>query len=68
MPRAGGPEGESLPAKLAMSVVTGMASAVGGAIANYIIDQIFPPDVPSYFDKIYQRMSELMGRVFSRIR
>lgn len=62
MPRAGGPEGESLPAKLAMSVVTGMASAVGGAIANYIIGQIFPPDVPSYFDKVYQKMSELIGQ------
>ena len=62
MPMAGGPEGESLPAKLAMSVVTGMASAVGGAIANYIIGQIFPPDVPSYFDKVYQKMSELIGQ------
>lgn len=62
MPRAGGPDGESLPAKLAMSVVTGMASAVGGAIANYIIGQIFPPGVPSYFDKVYERMAELIGQ------
>ena len=62
MPMAGSLDGESLPAKLAMSVVTGMASAVGGAIANFIIGQIFPPDVPSYFDKVYQRMSELIGQ------
>ena len=62
MPRAGSLDGESLPAKLAMSVVTGMASAVGGAIANFIIGQIFPPGVPSYFDQVYQRMSELIGQ------
>jgi hypothetical protein len=62
MPQAGSLDGESLPAKLAMSVVTGMASAVGGAIANFIIGQIFPPDVPSYFDKVYQRMAELIGQ------
>ena len=55
-------DGESLPAKLAMSVVTGMASAVGGAIANFIIGQIFPPGVPSYFDQVYVRMSELIGQ------
>src|SRR6185503_7823678 len=43
-------------------VVTGMASAVGGAIAHFIIGQIFPPGVPSYFDQVYQRMSELIGQ------
>ena len=67
VPRALKAEGsESFAAKMGTAVLTGMASAIGGAIANYIIGQIFPPDVPSYFDKVYERMTSIVGQALER--
>lgn len=53
---------QSLATKAAVSLVTGMASAIGGAIASWIIDSLFPPGVPNYFDEVYQQMAKIVGR------
>lgn len=52
---------KSVAANVAKEIATGMLSAVGGAIAGAILDSVFPPGVPSYFDKVYAQMEKIVG-------
>ncbi len=47
---------------IASNFASGMVSAVGGAIVNAILDEIFPPGVPSYFDEVYAEISKIVGQ------
>lgn len=43
-------------------LASGLVSAVGGAIMNGLLEQIFPPGVPSYFDEVYKQMARIVGQ------
>jgi hypothetical protein len=46
---------------IASGIASGMLSAIGGAIANSLIEKIFPPGVPSYFDQVYTEIRRIIG-------
>ena len=43
------------------NLASGMVSAVGGAIVGLILDKIFPPGVPSYFNEVYDQIKRIVG-------
>jgi hypothetical protein len=51
----------SVATTIAQGVASGMLSAVGGAIAGQILNAVFPPGVPSYFDQVYEEMKRIVG-------
>jgi hypothetical protein len=46
---------------IAKGIADGMLSAVGGAIAGAVLDELFPPGVPNYFDEVYEEMKRIVG-------
>src|SRR5262249_17521636 len=56
----------SVATAIAKGIAGGMVSAVGGAIANAILEKIFPPGVPTYFDKVYDEMKRIVGAQLQR--
>jgi hypothetical protein len=53
---------KSLASKAASSLASSIASKIGGAIAGWMIEGLFPPGVPSYFDEVYTEISKLIGK------
>lgn len=52
----------SLPLKLAKGIGSGMVSGLGGFIAKAILESIFPPGVPNYFDQVYKEMTRIVNQ------
>lgn len=60
--RASGWTAKSVAAGAAKAFASGMVGAIGGAIMGALLDQIFPPGVPSYFDEVYAEISRIVKR------
>ncbi|WGH75895.1 hypothetical protein P8625_01650 [Tenacibaculum tangerinum] len=41
-------------------IASGMLSAIGGAIANAILDEVFPAKIPNYFDEVYAKITKIV--------
>lgn len=58
------PLGESLATSFAKGLATKLLSSVGGVIASSIaggiLDALFPPGVPSYFDEVYAQIEKIV--------
>lgn len=52
----------SLPLKLAKGIGSGMVSGLGGFIFKAILELIFPPGVPNYFDQVYKEMTRIVNQ------
>lgn len=55
---------KNLATKAAFSLTSSIASAIGGAFLNAVIEEFFPPGAPSYFDEVYEQMARITGRAF----
>lgn len=52
----------SLPLTIAKGIGMGMVSTVGGFIATSILEAIFPPGVPDYFDEVYKEITKIVDQ------
>ena len=51
---------------VATNLLSGALSAVGGALANLLIEKLFPPGVPDYFDEVYKEISKRIGQALQQ--
>ena len=42
----------------ATAIATGLLSGIAGKVGARIFDEVFPPEVSSYFDKVYNENKE----------
>lgn len=52
---------EEVLATIGSKLAGSLLSSLGGAIAKSLFEAVFPPGVPSYFDKVYAEMKRIVG-------
>lgn len=53
---------EEVLATIGSKLAGSLLSSLGGAIAKSLFESVFPPGVPSYFDKVYVEMKRIVGQ------